>query len=418
MSISKLKTLILGARDSNTLSYYDDWIDAFSNESFFSVDCVNIYEANSFRFLKKTIPQYHLIVLLHSITRIPKNIIYFNRFEQILQRRKGKILAFVGDELNLYNAFLSEKIEFLKRLRPEYIGTQLPLEAGTWLYEGCRNSSVIPLPHALNPKVFQARIPQESRPLDIAAISMHYPPFLGDNERERIFQFFSDQVFSPPLVIDMRLIVDERKRLSRQDWCNFLNTCRGTVSTEAGTYFLEKDDKTVKAITAYLISKQKAGGRRVITENSMIRKLWDRMPMILRSSILEKKDIIQKFLRGIATETEGALLYENANFNEIYEIFFKTLPISPFYSKAISSRHFEAIGTKTCQIMFPGRFNDILTADRHYLALGKDFSNISAVMEKFRDFDFRRHMVDETYQYIMDTNTFHHRMIAVSKLFE
>jgi len=68
--------------------------------------------------------------------------------------------------------------------------------------------------------------------------------------------------------------------------------------------------------------------------------------------------------------------------------------------------------------MFPGRFNDILTADRHYLALGKDFSNISAVMEKFRDFDFRRHMVDETYQYIMDTNTFHHRMIAVSKLFE
>lgn len=416
MSFSCLKTLILHAQDMNTLSYYDDWLDAFVSESFFLSHPINIYDKSSVQFLKKTIRDYDLIVILHSVPRLLINIHRFKPFEEIIQRRKGKILAFVGDELNSHIIFLSEKIAFLKRVQPEYIGTQLPLEAGTWLYEDCLKSQVIPLPHALNPKVFQPKVPHSARPIDIGAISGKYPPFLGDDERERLYHFFMTHDFSPPLVLDIRPLIEERNRLSRQDWCNFLTNCRGTVSTEAGTYYLEKDDHTLKAIMAYLISTKERTGRRVIKKDSAIRKMWNRTPPAIRNFVLGRKEIFLKLFRGIKMQTEASLLFDDVSFDDIHERFFKNYPKPCRYSKAISSRHFEAIGTKTCQIMFPGRFNDILTADRHYLALNRDFSNIVSVMENFRDESFRMRMVDETYQYIMDTNTFHHRMLTVSTL--
>ncbi len=416
MSFRRLNTLILDARDTDTLSYYDDWTDAFSTASFFSVHRVSVYDQTAASILKKRIRDYDLIVLMHSIARLPQNISRFKPFEEVMQKRKGKMLAFVGDEVNSHIAFLSEKIEFLERLQPEYIGTQLPLEAGQWLYEDCRNSQVIPLPHALNPQVYKPAIPDRSRRTDIGAVSGKYPPFLGDDERERILQFFTHHPFSPPLVIDIRPLFDARSRFTRQGWCDFLGNCRATVSTEAGTYFLEKDDRTLKAIMAYLISRQERKGGRVIKEESRVRKTWNRMPPAVRAFVLGKKDLIQKALRALRIRTEGSLLFEDAKFADIFEKFFKDYPRPPFYSKAISSRHFEAIGTKTCQIMFPGRFNDILVADRHYLALHRDFSNIAEVMEKYRDREYRMRMVDETYQYIMDTHTFHHRMMAVSEL--
>ena len=80
------------------------------------------------------------------------------------------------------------------------------------------------------------------------------------------------------------------------------------------------------------------------------------------------------------------------------------------YGKCISSRHFEAIGTKTCQIMFHGRFNDILEADQHYLALNQDFSNLEDVLVRFLDPTHRRAIVEEAYTYVMDTHTYAHRM--------
>src|SRR3546814_18773585 len=55
------------------------------------------------------------------------------------------------------------------------------------------------------------------------------------------------------------------------------------------------------------------------------------------------------------------------------------------HGKCISSRHFDAIGTATCQILLEGRYNDILTPDVHYIRFASDFSNISEVMGTFRD---------------------------------
>lgn len=417
MNLTRLHTLILHARDSHTLSYYDDWLDAFARAPFFSVQRADIFERSTARSLKKTIRDYDLVVLLHSVARLPVNIRRFQPFAQVLQGRRGKMLAFVGDEVNAHILFLSEKIDFLKGLQPEYIATQLPLEAGRWLYEDCRGSRVVPLPHALNPEVFKPEKPAASRGIDIGAISGKYPPFLGDDERERIYDFFLNHPFAPPLVLDIRTLIDERSRLDRQGWCAFLNNCRATISTEAGTYFLEKDDRTLKAIMSYLISLQEKGGGRVIRKDAALRRIWNRMPAGARAFVLGQKDGIQKVLRRLGMKTEAALLFENADFHDLHEKFFKNYPRPPFYSKAISSRHFEAIGTKTLQIMFPGKFNDILIADRHYLGLARDFSNSAAVIEKYRESEFRERMAEEAYQYVMESHTFHHRMQEIARLF-
>ncbi|MBA3841440.1 MAG: hypothetical protein H0X39_02275 [Actinobacteria bacterium] len=52
---------------------------------------------------------------------------------------------------------------------------------------------------------------------------------------------------------------------------------------------------------------------------------------------------------------------------------------------AIGPRHFEAVATKTCQILVDGHYSGILEAGRHYVGIAADFSNLSDVLERVRD---------------------------------
>lgn len=105
--------------------------------------------------------------------------------------------------------------------------------------------------------------------------------------------------------------------------------------------------------------------------------------------------------------------YEDLDFADAYEKFFRHTKPCPVYSKAISSRHFDAVGTKTCQIMLKGLYNGILRADEHYIGLESDFSNAGEAVERFRDDGYRQDMVDRTYEYVMEEHTYRHRVDAV-----
>ena len=136
--------------------------------------------------------------------------------------------------------------------------------------------------------------------------------------------------------------------------------------------------------------------------------MWHILPCRAREWI---KRILKPF--GIISKRES---FHSVDFNEIFERFYKDYKRPHFYSKCISSRHFDAIGTKTCQIMFEGRFNDILKPDVHYIALKRDFSNIEDVMKRFRDVPYRMAMVDRTYDYVMNNHTYRHRMDDIKAL--
>jgi hypothetical protein len=61
-------------------------------------------------------------------------------------------------------------------------------------------------------------------------------------------------------------------------------------------------------------------------------------------------------------------------------------------------------------MLLEGRYNGILEADRHYIAINKDLTNIDEAIERFRDESYRTRMVEETYDYVLSQHTYAHRV--------
>src|SRR3989304_627229 len=132
MTFSRIKTLVLFAQYTDKLSYYDDWRDAFTSSPEFECTAVNAFTNKHRSILKRTIGNYDLIVLLHSV--VGDSLRYIKPYKDILQGRRGKLLTFVGNEVNIPGLPMKEKIAFIQDIQADFIGTQLPLEAGQWLY--------------------------------------------------------------------------------------------------------------------------------------------------------------------------------------------------------------------------------------------------------------------------------------------
>jgi hypothetical protein len=408
MKSSSLKTLVLFARYTDKLSYYDDWQHAFETHAAFRTDSINICRREHLRPLRNSIGDYDLIVLLHSANA--DTLTFLEPYRSVLLDRKGKLLSFVGNEVNLPRISMQAKIGFLKAVSPDFIGTQLPLEAGKWLYGECPSSLVVPLPHALNPDAFKPEIPHARRMVDIGARSQQYWSCLGDNERNDLFQLFSTHRFNRSLRID----IDTKTRFDRAGWAGFLNNCRGTISNEAGSWYLERHDETVTKIQKYVEYLQKKEGGSMVKPDSLPERIWNLVPSGLKKIL---KPFLERFLKSMNISYYSDI-YEQLDFNETFEGFFRGTPRCPVYSKAISSRHFDAIGTKTCQIMLKGRFNDILIADDHYICLDHDFSNVDEAVDRFADPGYRQKMVDRAYEYVMEKHTYRHRVDAVLDLMQ
>ncbi len=390
-----LRTLVLTVSYPSRASYYQDWQQAFEAHPAFAAETVNIFRTGARRRVRRIIGDYDLVVLLHSCTA--DSLLYIEPLAAALQARRGRLLSFVGNEVNLPSSPMAPKIAFLASVRPDFVATQLPLEAGAFLYEECAEA-VIAVPHALNPEAFRPTRALDDRAIDIGARSYRYLAMLGDDDRNRIFDYFQANAGALGLAVDM----STDHRFDGGGWADFLNRCKATIATEAGSWYIERDDATVNAIRAYL-----AGGRRGITlsADTGLKRLAHRLPYPVKA-------VLRQLLRQGPIRYEG-VADERVAFDEIYERFFRDKPRCPAYGKCISSRHFDAIGTKTLQIMFPGRFNDILEADRHYLALAPDFSNAAEVVEKLCDLAFRRRMVDEAYDHVHAHHTYARRLDAL-----
>ncbi len=247
------------------------------------------------------------------------------------------------------------KIGFLNTVQADYVGCQLTVEAAQFLYSECRSTQILMTPHALNPKLYYPN-PTMQRTTDIGFIGDRYPYFIGDMERTHIIQYFQEHAAELGLNCDIRF-----RRVQSEEWANFLRQCKGIIGAEAGTYYLERNDWTIQAVNAYLKE------------------------------------------------------HPDATFAEVFERFFKNHPRT-ISGKAISSRHFEPIGTQTCQVLLEGRYNDILVADEHYIGIKKDFSNVQEAIDRFKDVSYRTAMVKRTFEYAMDKHTYRHRVQSILQI--
>jgi spore maturation protein CgeB len=120
-------------------------------------------------------------------------------------------------------------------------------------------------------------------------------------------------------------------------------------------------------------------------------------------------------MRGGPVRHEAAL-NDLLDHDDIFARFFAGEPRAPVYTKCISSRHFDAIGTGTCQILLRGRYNDILAPDEHYLPLDDDFANLDEVVDRFRDPAERERITSTALEFALDNHTYAHRVRQVSRL--
>jgi glycosyl transferase family 1 len=244
-------------------------------------------------------------------------------------------------------SLMADKLQFLRDTGAEFVGSQLTPKAAAWLYAGTK-AAVLGAPAALNPIVY--RPSQSARPIDIGFRGDRFrSELIGDQERARVIEHFA-RLSDTPIAVDIAY-----RRVPRSEWSTFLSRCKGTVGAESGTYFLERDDATQLAVTRYLGE------------------------------------------------------HPAATFEEIYANFWQT-KTSKVSGKAISSRHFEAAGTKTCQLLVEGSYNGILEADVHYIPVRRDLDDIEDATLRLLDISERTRITEAAYDHVRGGHTYAHRV--------
>jgi hypothetical protein len=368
------------------------WIDAFAASPLFSATCHNLSRRDQRRAAMRALAEAELVVALHSCSA--DTLRFLLPLREALRARRGRFLMLVGNEYNLPWAPLGEKRRFLREVGADWAGTQLPLEAGQYLYADCAGG-VLATPHAANEAVFRRDKPDAARPIDLGGRSLRYPVFLGDDDRNRVYDRFAALGSQSGLRVD----IGTDRRLDRAAWAAFLNDCRGTVGTEAGTWYIERDDATALAIRDFLRGRANAP---TIRADGWLHAMARRLPYGVKAGL-------KAVLARSAVRHEAVVAGED-DFAAIQARFFAGKPRCPAYSKCISSRHFEAAATGTCQILVRGRFNDILEADRHYIALDPDLGNAAEAVARFRDPAERRRIADAAEQLVLGAHTYRHRL--------
>lgn len=250
---------------------------------------------------------------------------------------------------------MAEKMEFLRTAEADFVCSQLPLESARWLYQSC-GAQILPMPHALNPKAYRPG-PTAGRAIDLGFRGAFYPYLIGDVERTRLIEEIQVEGPQRGLVCDIRA-----GTLPKAEWAAFLSRCKGTVGGESGSYYLDQHGTLIASAKAYLRA------------------------------------------------------HPGASIDEIYERFFEDAGVEFVSGKCISSRHFEAIGTKTCQILLDGEYNGILQEGAHYIGVTKDLSNLDKAIERFKDEEYRQEIADRTHEYVLDQHTYAHRVETLLKM--
>lgn len=387
-----IKTVLIHATYTDKLSYYDDWQDAFSNHAYYDTDSFNVCDIDkSNKMLVRAILDAEVIILHHSMTG--DTLHYLRPLVPVLLQRRGKLVAFIGNEVNLPILGMKPKISILTELNVDIIATQLLQEAGDWLYSSC-NTQVISLPHALNPNKFYKMQDHHNRKYDVATRTSRYGAYIGDNDRNEIVNFFHTQASRNNLVVNVGLEPGSVQRFDRNEWNSFLNNSKSTISTEAGSFFLQKDDAIIKEMSDFFEKKQ---NKIIIPKSGIISNIYRK---IVPPEIKQK---VRKILASHIIDQDKVL--EELSFEHIYDQFFAGREKCPVYSKAISSRHFDAIGTHTLHVMYSGRYNDILFPGDHYFELARDHSNFPDLIEILRDNSYLEKITNGAFEYIADQHT-------------
>ncbi len=104
-----------------------------------------------------------------------------------------------------------------------------------------------------------------------------------------------------------------------------------------------------------------------------------------------------------------------ATFEELERCCFPEQDMNRVYS-AISPRLFEASIARSCQILVPGRYMDVLKPDEHYIALTEDVSNAEEILEKIADVKANLARIEACYRDLIENPRFRYSTFVKNML--
>jgi hypothetical protein len=184
---------------------------------------------------------------------------------------------------------------------------------------------------------------EEGRDIDVGYRAWHAAKWLGRHGqlKTEIARLFAERGPKHGLRVDIS--TDDRDVLYGDDWSRFMARSRYTIGVEGGASILDRDGS-------------------------------------LRARVYDYE-----------------LEHPDATFEEVEAACFPGRD-GELALYAVSPRHLEACVSRTCQVLVRGDYNGVLEADRHYLALEPDFSNLDEVLETMRRDDRRAAIADAAFE--------------------
>jgi hypothetical protein len=284
------------------------------------------------------------VVLLHSVFSNAQ--VLEGRCLAAVKRLPQPKAFFIGNEYKL----MPEKMRFCEELPAALVVSQSSSSAVHRLYRERLGCPVVGIPNSgLDASLFKPCTEPDTRPIDLGYRAQDAPPYLGHTERRDIAEYFSRSAGRLGLSVDISLEASDR--LGVADWARFLNRCKGQLGTEAGGDFFELTDETRTRVNAHLVQHPGVG------------------------------------------------------FEEIWRQYFAAYR-DPTPLRIISSRHVEAAGTRTVQMLFEGHYDGYFVPDVHYIPLKKDLSNADEAVAKFLDRGTRSAVADRAYELVRSELTY------------
>lgn len=376
---------------TKTISYLDDWLDAFQHSSLWEAVPLDISSRAARKRLPHILPTADLVVALHSTNA--DSLRNLRRVTPALQHRVSPLVLLVGNEVDLPEVPLRDKIDVFQELEPELIATQLPLASGSYLWDSVATRAVIELPHALNERIFKFVTPHEARMLDVGVRGIRYGPYLGDSARNDLMDALRGIPDHRGLAIDI-----SEERLSRREWAGYLDRTRTTFSSEAGSPWLS--DSSLGLGPASRRQEGVGKTRYVLPPDSVFRQPYLHLPKGLRK-------VAKQSLNSLGVHTASSAGQLPADFRDEREWANAERGVS---GKCVSSRHFDALGAGATQVLLEGDYNGLLAPGEHYIELKADYSNWERVLDAIVDVGLTTRIAVSAREYAMDSHRYLHRM--------
>ena len=383
---------LIEARYDYQMSYLDNWRDAWCSAAD-KYKVINIANSQGLMEYQKESSNFDLIVVLHSVSS--DSNLWLQKLSKVQVTSRPPMIMFVGNEFS--SPFLSteKRLDLISQISPDFIASQLPIDSAKWLYERV-GSKVIAAPPGM--PLLSTKNRSTARDIDLGFRGFRYPWYLMDDERNNVV----DQVIS--IFKNQNLVVDasHEKRLNSSEWFDFLSRSRFTVSSEAGSKYIFRDDKIWNPVKEYFATEKKFSA----LENDVRGlNLLRRLPSPLKS-------ILKKFLSYLGLN-QGSLYKPDS---KELEILISLVDLEKYESrngKCISSRHFDAIAAGTWQILSPGEYSNIIFPKLHYTEFS--VNNYNQIQELIKSETARKFLHLANFETLYVNNSYTARVAQILK---